>query len=297
MNRSLGILLVVFLLLAGVAYLYWPSGEERETSYDVPVAAVSFDSAATVKIDIQRPGKVMTLENVGGKWMITSPGQHEANQASVTQLLSGLQQFKAGSLVSSNPEKQGLFQVDSAGTKLSVQDRSKKSTTLIIGKSGPSFSDFYFRMDGSNDVYVGEGLTVWSLNQEVKDWRDKSIYTMSSDSITQIEAIVGEKEYLLRKDSSSWSLNNEKIEDGEVTPALSTLSGLRAEDFVDTIPRLESRHLVLTIQGSAPGTLSFYPQQPDSSRYIVQTTRSSQLYVVGKFTVGQLLKPFEAKKK
>src|SRR5271169_2076290 len=151
MNRSTIILITVLLVLGGITYFLIPSDKEREASYKPEQVSFSIDSASVVKIELHRPSKSITIENVGGKWTITSPLHYPADPAFVMQLIGGVVHFKPGSLISSNPEKQGIFQVDSSGTRLTLTDRSGKSVTLIIGKMGPSYSEVYFRLPDSKD--------------------------------------------------------------------------------------------------------------------------------------------------
>src|SRR5258708_18821347 len=169
MNRSTIFLVTLLLVLGAITYFLLPSENERETSYKPAAVSFSADSASVVKIDIQQKSKSITLENVGGKWSITSPIHYAADPAVVKQLVSGISNFKIGSLISSNPEKQNLFQVDSTGTKIVVTDRTGKASSMIVGKMGPSFSEVYIRLPETKDVYLGEGIDTWTLNNEVKD--------------------------------------------------------------------------------------------------------------------------------
>ncbi|MBI3189638.1 MAG: DUF4340 domain-containing protein, partial [Ignavibacteriales bacterium] len=143
MNKSILFLIAVFLLLGGLAVFYLMPSEERESSYDKASFNMSLDSASIVKIEIAKPEKSVTLENQGGKWFVTSPIKYPANMVNLFPILGGMQKFKVGSLVSSNAERQKTYQVDSAGTKLSVTDRAGKTVTMIIGKMGPSYEEIY----------------------------------------------------------------------------------------------------------------------------------------------------------
>ncbi|MFI5252345.1 MAG: DUF4340 domain-containing protein [Bacteroidota bacterium] len=297
MNRTTIFLTILFLILGLVAYFYIlaPSGKERETSYKTSDIKISFDSASVAKFTILRTGKNITLENQGGKWMVTTPGTYKANASVVATMVGGISHLKLGSLVSTNPAKQSVYQVDSSGSKFTVTDRMNKSVTMIIGKPGPSYSDFYVRMDGSNDVYLGEGITTYTLNQELKEWRDKSIFSISQDSIKFVEVDFRSKPFTLKKENSTWKLNDDSIATSEVTPFLSTLSNLNADDFVDTIPKLEIQPFSIRILGSAPSDLKFYPQAPDSAKYVVQSSNNPQIFTMTKWMVQQLAKPFETR--
>ncbi|HLX13158.1 MAG TPA: DUF4340 domain-containing protein [Bacteroidota bacterium] len=298
MNRSTIILLGVLVVVGVIAYfmIFAPSNEHI-TSYKTPDIKVAFDSASIAKIQITKPGKSVTLENAGGNWMVTSPVKYAANPNTVKQLLSGLGKFHVGSPVSSNPSKQDLFQVDSMGTKLTVTDRSNKTTTLIIGKPGPAYSDFYWRLDGAKDVYLGDGPQAYTMNQEVKEWRDKTIFTAVQDSVRNFTVNYGGKDFTLAKANGSWTMNGDSIATTDVTPVLTSICALNADDFVDTIPNFDIPPITFMVQSGngAPATLKFSPIAPDSARYCVQTSSNPQVFTVFKWTVSQLTKPFEAK--
>src|SRR5258706_15185967 len=102
MNRSTLFLIGLLLVLGVIVFFLLPGEGERESSYKPGEIHFTIDSSSTVKIDIRQQTKSVTLENVGGKWTITSPILYTADQNAVHQLLGGLSKFKAGSLISSN---------------------------------------------------------------------------------------------------------------------------------------------------------------------------------------------------
>ncbi len=293
MNRSTILLILLLVVLGVIVKFLLPSSEERQASYKPEEINLSVDSASIIKVEIQKPGKSVTLENVGGKWMLTAPMNSIADGNAVKQIISGMLKFKVGSLVSSNVEKQTVFQVDTSGTKLTLTERSGKATGIIIGKMGPSYSEIYFRLPGSKDVYLGEGLESWSINKEVKDWRDKAIASIPSEAIKNLKYTVGEKEYEFSHDTSGWKSNEKPIDVNTMNPVLNSLTNLRADDFVDTAMALKSHPAKLEIHGNEDLSLSFFPSQPDSSKYYVQTSKSPQIFVVSKWTTQQLFKPTE----
>ncbi|HTK81291.1 MAG TPA: DUF4340 domain-containing protein [Bacteroidota bacterium] len=293
MNRSTVLLIVLLLVIGAIVWFLIPSDKEREISDSSPDVAIHIDSASVVKLEIQHAPKLILLENIGGKWTITAPARYQADPVSVTRLIGGLSRFKIGSLISSNPEKQHLFQVDTGGTHIIVTERSGKSTSLVIGKMGPSFSEVYFRVPTSKDVYLGEGVDSWSVNKDLKEWRDKTIFAQPAEAIRSLTLNVKGKEYDFHKDSTSWKSGDRTVETSEINPLLTTLANLRADDFVDTAMKFQAQPATIGVQGAENISLTLYPVLPDSSKYIVQTSTSAQLYSIGKFTAQQLLNPVE----
>ncbi len=286
-------LISLLLVLGAIAYFLLPSETERETSEKPAQLSVKFDSTATVKIEISRPQKSLTLENVGGKWMITAPSRFPADPSPIFQLLGGLAKFRTGSLISSNPEKQRLFQVDSSGTLLKVTDRSGKSTSLMIGKTGPSYAEVYFRLPDSKDVYLGEGLEEYIVNKEPKDWRDKSVLTFPAESIHKVAYSVGSKQYEFSRDSTTWSSPDASLDAASVGTAVSSLSNFHADDFIDSLTTIPQKAVSIAAKGSETYSLRLAPVPPDSSRYYAQSSSSNQVFLVSKWTVQSILKPIE----
>jgi LysM repeat protein len=293
MNKSTITLISLLLVLGAVTYFLLPSQKEHESSYEPSDINVKIDSASVVRIEVDQKGKSVTIENVGGKWMITSPIRYAADATSIKQLLSGLSKFKVGSLISSNPEKQNIFQVDSTGTKISVTDRSGKAVTLIVGKMGPSFSEVYFRLPSSKDVYLGEGLDTWTINKDVKEWRDKSIVSIPSESVKQLTYTVANKEFRFQRDTSGWKSGERTLDAATMNSSLNQIANLHADDFVDSLMKMQTQSVSLGVHGADDVTLNLYPSPPDSSKYFVQISTSPQLFVISKWTAQQLLKPVE----
>lgn len=290
MNRSTLILVLLLLVLGGVVLFVLPSDEERQSSDSTASPVIDIDSASVVKIELVRAGKTITLENIGGRWMVVSPGKYLADAATIRQLVGRLSNFRTGTLISSNPEKQALFQVDSSGTRLTVTDRSGKAQSLVIGKMGPSFMEVYFRLPDSKDVYLGEGVDTWTLNKDVKDWRDKAILVTSSDGISEVTYTIGNRLYAMRRDSSGWISGDRNV---DLSSFLSSVANLRADDFAESWTTLATRPTVIALNGSEKVSLTLSPALPDSSRFYVQSSKSSQIYVISKWTAQQLLRPLD----
>jgi hypothetical protein len=297
MSRTTSLLIGLFLLLAIIVYLILPSGKEREMSYKPAILDLSIDSAAVVKLEVHRPGNSVTIENIGGKWFITAPIHSAADPSAVAQTIGAIRRLKLGSLVSSNPERQHLFQVDTTGTRLAITDRSGKTLALVVGKSGPSYTEVYFRLAEAKDVYLGEGLDAWRLNQELKDWRDKRIFSTIADSLRELRLSHRGRTISLFRDGTRWRSGNDTVAANVITPFLNTLTNLTANDFVDTLFQPKTQPFLLTVRTGEETTLSFYPQLPDTSNYFVQTSRTPQGFILNKWTVRELMKPMEALKK
>jgi LysM repeat protein len=291
MSRTTTILIALFVVLAGITYFLLPSSYDREASDNKSVPSIRIDSASVVKIEIKQPTKNITIENVGGKWMITSPVNTPADPLAVFALLSGTTKLKIGSLISSNPEKQHIFQVDSSGTILTLKERGGTSTTIIAGKMGPSFSEIYFRLPGSKDVYLASGLDNWTINKGVKEWRDKSIIRTSVEAIKEVSITENGKNFVFNRDSSGWNASGKTIDAATINPLLTTLSNLQADDFVDSTIELSGRPIAVNVKTFENIDLSIYPAATEPPKYFIRSSKSPQIFILSKWAVDQLMKP------
>jgi hypothetical protein len=292
MKKSTLYLIAIFAVLLTVAYFLLSPTEERTSSYSLSDLKLKIDSALVNKMEIKKRLSSVAIEHLGGRWNVTSPVKYPADEPSVLSLLSAANKFKIMSLISSNPTKQSLYQVDSlSGTSVRFYDRKGNTVSLIVGKMGPSYLETYVRTPGSNDVYLAEGFNSWSLNKEVRDWRDKTILKLEKDAIRQLLFEYSKDKFVLAKsDSINWIVDGDSTNNTSVNTLLSTLSNFRAEDFVDTIVTLSTPQLKLQIASNEGTNLHFYPMPPDSAKYWVTTSQTQQIFTISKYTAQQILK-------
>lgn len=309
-QRSTYILLGVFVVLAVITFFLVRPPGEREASYSLAHLDLTMDSAKVQNIAITRASGMLSLKNIGGIWYVTKGEEgrrYPADENSVNRLLGSIQKLKITSLISSKPERQGLFQVDSTGTLLSCTDRDGKVLSFYVGKMGPSFSESYIRPANSDDVLLAEGITTWDVAKELKDWRDKVIQKIVRDSVHELTFRYAKERFTLLRDTQPdtsgspeadgrvhvWRMQpapKEKINEPTITALLGSLENLRADDFVDSVIRLPSPQLTLDLKTPEPVTMSFTPVPPDSSKYWVKTSATEQLFTASKWNVQPILK-------
>ena len=121
-------------------------------------------------------GDTVVLEKQGDGWMLTSPMRYRADQNVVTAAVGKGKSIEVKNVVSSNPEKQSVFQVDSTGPLVQMYAAGTVVAGFRVGKPSASYTETYVRKEGSNDVYLADGMFNYLFAHQPKDWRDKSIY-------------------------------------------------------------------------------------------------------------------------
>lgn len=291
MKKTTVYLITLFVLLFAITFFVILPTEDRTASYSLNDSFFSIDSGGIYKIKIRRAFSNISFEKSGENWKLTEPVNYLADQEAIYSLLASASKLKINSLVSSNPTKQTLYQVDTiTGTQLKFHNLKENIVSLIVGKMGPSYLESYIRAENSDDVYLAEGLNSWILNKEVRDWRDKTIYKTEKDSIKQLYFEFDKDKFITERIENKWVIGIDSIPSATIDNLLSTLSNFRTEDFIDTNLTLPQPQLKLEIVSTNKTNLFFYPIQPDSSRYWIVSSNSPQIFVVGKYSANQIIK-------
>ena len=287
MKRPTVILVLILIVLGAAAYLVLQKPGEQSTSGTLEQMLVTYDSAAVDRLEIVASSGSVTLAREAGIWMVTSPIRYRADASAVTQAVGKGRSIALQSIVSSNPQKQSLFQVDSLGTLVKVYERGTETAAFRIGKAGPNFSETYVRRESSDDVYLGEGVLSYLYNRQVKDWRDKTIFATSRDSIRAVRFQYGDTTFALTLPDSVWRVGDVPATESTVQSFLSSVSNILADEFVDsTVTALPKPSAMIELQGTQ---IVFYVAK-DRNVYYVRTSASPQMFEIQPWRAQQLLK-------
>jgi len=272
---SLGIATVVVLQQPG----------EYSTTGSSGNMLVSYDSAAVDKLEVFTSNGHVVLEKDGDLWNITSPMRYRAADNMATRAIGTGKAIELKSLVSTNPEKQSLFQVDSSGTLVKIYEKGAEKGAFRIGKATPSFTETYVRLEGSNEVHIAEGMLTSIYDRKPKDWRDKGIYRTARENITDVKLQYGDTTISVTFKDSVWRVDGDSI--GEPTSFIASLSKFETDDFVDTtITTLPKLSATIVVNDTA---IRFYSDK-ESQKYFVQTSQSPQWFSIPLWRAKQVLK-------
>lgn len=274
-------------ILAIAVYFVSRQPGERSISESTGEPLVKYDSAAVDKLVIRSATGTVTLEKQGGKWMITSPLQFPADEASATAAVGKGKELNVTNLVSANPAKQGIYSVDSTATLVQVFTNNNSAASFRVGKPSSSHTETYVRKEGSNEVYSVAGVLAGTFVKGANEWRDKTIFKTDQSTISSVKLQFGDTTFVLtKKDSVNWMIGNDSTVSSSVTSFIAALANVQADEFVDsTISPTPKLTAILETQGKQ---LRVY-RQPDGKHY-VQSSASPQWFVIQEWKAGQLLK-------
>jgi hypothetical protein len=293
MKSNSGILLGILAVLAIAAFFVLRQPGEQSADVSTGSPLVSYDSAAVDKLEIRSANGTVTLERVGGKWMLTSPVRYQADEAGIASAVGKGRDLKTTNLVSSNPTKQMTYAVDSTGTLVNVSSNNNRLASFRIGKPSSSWTETYVRQEGSNDVYSVEGMLSTTFTKQPNDWRDKTIFKTDQAAISNVKltfaANVGAKDTtfsLSKKDSLNWVLDSDSTVYSNVSAFLGSIANLQADEFVDsTITVMPKLTAAIEMQGVQ---LRLYKRM--DGKYYVRSSSSPQWFAIQEWKAGQVLK-------
>ena len=287
MKKNLYILVGVLAVLVVIAYFLMNRPGETDISMANSQLLLVVDSLAVDKIEITSPANKMVLAKKGDEWFLIAPIDYRANQSSVTAMIHQLKNLTVKEIVSSNPEKRPIFQVDSTGTLVKIFQGGQEHAAIVVGKRGQNFAETYVRKEESNDVAVVEGSLALVINKGVKDLRDKTVLNVPKETIKTISYQYPGESYSLALHDSVWMIGENKPKAAEVTSLLTALSHIDADDFVDSaitpVPKISATVNVGDVQ------LRF-SEVKDKDKYLLQTSNSPQWFEVQGWHAKQLLK-------
>jgi len=277
--------ILVFLIVATFLVLERPG--ERSVSSDSGAMLISYDSAAITKIEIRSGAERTLLQREGSGWMLTAPLRAKADDAGIHQILSKAKSMAVKALISSNPDKQSVFQVDSMGTLVKLYEGEAERAAFRIGKPGSTYTESYVRREGSNDVYLTDGMLTYTFVKQPRDWRDKAITRLPQESIKSVRFQYGDTTFSMAFQDSTWRIDGAPVNEYTARNLVSSLATLSADDFIDTtIAAPPPLTAVIEIEGTQ---LRFH-KNPQADRYFVITSTQPQVYEVQGWHAAQVLK-------
>jgi hypothetical protein len=281
----LAIGLLVFLGIVAMLVMQRP-GEMSISGSDIQ-PLVEYDSTVIDRMVISSPSISVTLEKDGMTWKLVHPLVVPADEKSVGEAIRHGKSLRPKGVVSTKPEKQHLFHVDSLGTRVTLFEKGVQRTAFVVGKPGSTYGETYLRLAQSDTVYLVEGVLGSVFEKKVNDWRDKTIFRSLKESISEATFTYGDTTFTLAFRDSAWFIGKDPVDAGKIGYFLTSLSDFQTDEFVDSppnsIPELTGN---LEVQDRH---LRFY-YDAGVGKYYVQNSASPQWYLVNSWKVIQLLK-------
>jgi hypothetical protein len=296
-------LLFAILLLFVIIYLLLAQKEKKTFSPRTVENFLGLDSASVDRIEFKKYDTRMAFQKIGQQWDIVEPASYRADNRAIGQLVSLASRMTVGEIISSNPEKQVLFQVDSlTGTGLDFFSGERLLASVVVGKMSSDNMHAYVRKTGYEEVYLAKGFFSGITQQRLDHWRDRRIFDFDPDLVAEVELSQGKDRFRLVKEDTLWQLSPHPY--GQTMPA----DGQKVEDYLSTLADIKGDKfpfkeetvglsfgnpelvIKLTFTDGHQEKLLAVRAPGDGSRYFAKTDQGESVLLLFEYTFKRLAK-------
>jgi hypothetical protein len=267
----------------------------------------AYQPAKATEFAVRARWNSVKLVRTAAGWVVPEADSFPADTTDLTQILAVCDSMSAKSLVSANPEKHAVFQVDStAGTRAVVVAGKDTVVDVVIGKNGPDYNSIYFRPAASKHVYQYPQNIKYLFGKSSASWRDTYVLRTNREQITGLTLTFPDQTVeLARNDDGMWKIvkpQSAGAKQNVVNEIINTVSTLNSKDMQrPLLPPADSSYgfgrpaCVATIITRASGafmlTLGVYHDQEKD--YHVKNSSRNFVYKINDYQANTIMKRFE----
>ena len=300
MNFRKTIILAVVLCFLLLVFFLVESPLKNSKKQEPALFIAGFDKAsvAAILIKSKEKGEVQLQKKPAGWMVIAGQKTYPADKTSIDNLLDAVGKIKIETIASKNPKKYKELEVDQdKGVEVTLVDGAQKPLAhFYVGKSGPDLFSTYLRKADTEQVVLASGMLKMTFDRELKDWRNKTIFALNPQDITD-HAVKGDKGFLLKKgEKDQWEIvAPEKFSPKKevVEGCIKTVSSLAAADFAEGLLKdfqldTPAQEILVTLKGGTNRTLLLGKDKNAFQRF-VKTSDADTIYVLEKYNLEKLL--------
>ncbi len=203
--KKIALFALIFLIL-GTLYYFLETSNKTKKKEEPPAFIPGFDKQQAASVLIKSPEKgAAHLQTKDGNWMVSADNRtFSADTAPVDKLLETVANLKAETIASKNPKNFGALEVtEDKGVEVHIRSASQETLAhFYVGKSGPDVFSTYVRKKDSGQVILTGTILKTVFEKELKDWRDKSIFSLNKDDIIEY-TVAGDVTLNMKKDDQN----------------------------------------------------------------------------------------------
>ncbi len=289
MKKSTLIILAVFVVLAGFAFVHFRKPAERGITR---LALPKIDAKDVDGLSVTGPMAV-ELTKSGDAWTLTDG--READQSAVTRAIEAGAKVQSSDLLARGTEHYAAYEVDDAkGTHVTFKKDGKTVSEFIVGKS---LSGGATAVRVGDDVYAVKGVAAGLFAKPASTWLERRLFTQNVGDATKLEVkLAGEEPYALVKDKDAWTLEGGvpadfKLDGGVAAGLVAQVVALRAKDVLATATPASPPEDVFVITWKDGSSAVHIPRTPaDGDNLHAVIDGKPRTFVVSDGNVGSLRK-------
>ncbi len=236
--RTTLLLLAIALGLGAYAYFVERPAQEQEGAKKT---LLDIDRDAVEAVSLTYPDRELGLRKTpDGAWRVVTPIETPADRQVVDNLVGAIADAEIAKTIDDPGEDLAPYGLTEPEVTIRLELKEGAAPpALLVGKQTPIGFKAYARKEGDPALYLTTGAFHSGIKKEVKDVRDKTILEFEDNEVRAIT--IARKDgtrIVLRQGGDLWTISEPAqypADAAEVRNLLSSLRGLRAQDFLDGV--------------------------------------------------------------
>ncbi len=289
-NIVLGIVLVVLVIVAAIIILF--------TSINRSDKSFSNLEKRVDSIEITTSDETNILALQSDQWVLVNHNNQLVKPENITAVFTALSDLEVNDIVSSNPDKQNIYEVGETGIKVVIKSGDKIIQDFIVGKNGPSWPSSYIRFSGEDEVYLVRDMLSQIFG--IPEWRNMTITQLDSNLISSLKWSNGLE---IIKEEEQWRIISPKsldIEETKISTVLSNLNNLEAIDIAGIKAwdlKQEDASFILEVSTTDTNIykLAYWYHEKEEGDYDYYVVRKGDdnVYILSKYVAENMEKKIE----
>ena len=278
------ILLLVFLGLLAFIFLFDVKDVGKEEPGDRLVDLSSDDVEGII---FKTENETITFTKEGeDNWLISEPIEAKADKIEVDRIANDISNLEIDRVVEEEPEDLEKYGLPQKEISLKFRDR-EEPVRVLIGLENPLDQKFFAKREDETRVVLISSTHKTLFEKKVFDFREKSIFKLETGDVKGIKLGSGDNQWEAEVEEDDWFLKKPVVslaKKSEITSLLSSLSDLKAKDFVSEEKNDEElkkfnlaapEHTVSLLMPLESQEVTFFFQKTEDKLYaIVPTSRT-----------------------
>jgi hypothetical protein len=292
-NTTLWIVFAV--LLIAVVLIFTTESTKKERSFRKEL--VTIDTSAVTSLSIYPKSKngqevKLLLDDNSDTWKVSGENSrtYSVPKSKIDNLFTQLLAIKPKRVAARSKTKWKEYQVDSAATRVVVNEDGAEVLDLIIGKFAfqqPRSMSTFVRLNDENEVYEVDGFLDMTFNKDVNSFRNETIVKSDKNKWEKLSFFYTEGEsFELVKMENNWIIDGLATDSAKTVNTFNSLARLTNTNFIDKTPDeilpQQTSKLVIEVEDSEPIEIIGYK---NDSKYFIHSSQNPENYFDGK-TIG-----------
>lgn len=237
------ILAAVFLaLIVGVYFFEIEGGKKRAAIKEKEQMVFPLEKDKVQEVALQIPNGLFKAKRMGeNEWAIEEPLKVKGDKWVWNQIIDTVSDLKFKRVIEESASDLSVYGLKEPKIKVEFQLQGEKEKRVLkVGDENPIGDSLFATVGDTKKVVLVPSYLSSSLNKEIKQLREKRLFSFDTANTRSVEVVSKGKKLSLKKDGNQWSVvsSPKKEEAGlaEVTSLLNALNSLEVKDFESESP-------------------------------------------------------------